>query len=49
MTAILKCHVNYVHYVMVIMYIPIRNSGRLKTFNAVYYVISIIVRGDYPR
>jgi len=51
MTAILKCHVNYVHRVMVIMYISIRNSGRLKTFNAMLYkpvlLYEVTTHGNY--
>jgi hypothetical protein len=35
MTAISKCHVNYVHYVMFIMYmIPSAVTGRLESINA---------------
>jgi hypothetical protein len=38
MTAISKCHVNYVHYVMFIMYIiPSAGECRLKSINPIMY------------
>ena len=48
MTAISKCHVNYVHFVMLIMYtIPSAVWHRLKSMNAPVMVNSVL-RGDSP-
>jgi hypothetical protein len=46
MTAISKCHVNYVHYVMLIMYmIPSASGDDLRAVTP-YVTVHSVLRGD---
>jgi len=48
MTAISKCHVNYVHYVMLIMYMIPSAAASTQERGRNYCTVNSVLRGDSP-